>query len=170
MSNKIQNIIFYILVILTGILMFYWFNTVQDDSLTILMYPHARITEIFYNLPMVYVKGIGYLSKDGIIAIGRECMGSRFIVIMFCMAACMFAKYFKGVKKAAWFIICLPISVFVGILVSCIRIVGSIPFIHHVKFPIFHSGIGVSLYLFALTASYVVLSKLIGSVYHEKSI
>jgi exosortase K len=170
MRDKTQNFIFYILVVLTGTLLTYWFNTVQDDILQVLLYPHARITELFHNIPMVYVKGMGYLSDEGTFAIGRECMGSKFMVIMFGMTACMFGKYFNGIKKAVWFIVSLIGALLVGILVSSVRIAGSVIFIHHPEFPLFHSGIGISLYLFALTASYVVLSKLLRSVYYEKSI
>jgi exosortase K len=82
----------------------------------------------------------------------------------------MFAHYFIGVKKAAWFIVSLIGAILVGVLISSVRIVGSVPFIHHPKFPLFHSGIGISLYLFVLTANYVVLSKLVRRVDYEKSI
>lgn len=167
MRDRIHNLIFYCLVLLAAALLPNWFNTMQDDILSILLYPHAHITEILHNIPMTYIKGTGYLSSDGSFAIGRECMGSKFIIIMFGMTACMFAKYFRGVKKAVWFIVSFIGAVLVGVMVSCMRIAGSIPFIQHPKFPLFHSGIGISIYLFALTASYVVLSKLIRRVNHE---
>ncbi len=170
MSDKVHNLIFYLFVAFVSVFLTYWFNTLQDNVLAILLYPHALITKIFYNIPLVYVAGIGYASIDNTFVIGRECMGSKFIVMLFGMTACMFAKYFKNIMKAIWFIASLSGALSIGILISCIRIIGSIPLVAHPKFPLFHSGIGISLYLLTLTISYAALNTLVRSDPHEKNI
>lgn len=160
-NDRMHNMIFYCLAALAAILLAYWFKTAPDNVVKILLYPQARATEIFYHTSLVYLSEVGYSAMDGTFAIGRGCMGSKFIIIMFGMTACMFARYFKGVDKAAWFITCLTGAILVGIIISCIRIIGSVPFAAHPKFALLHSSIGISLYLFALTASYAVLKKLV---------
>lgn len=169
MKDKTYNLIFYLIVALTCFLLLYWFNSLQDNVLRILLYPHAKSAEIFYNIPLVYVNGVGYSAVDGSFAIGRECMGIKFIVIIFGMTACMFANCFIGMKKILWFFTSLLGSILIGIVISCIRIVGSVPFIQHPKFPLFHSGIGISLYFFTLTTSYVLLNKFLRSDIHEEN-
>ena len=169
MSDKIHNIIFYSLVFLVGVSTFYWLKTANDATLKILLQPHARITEIYYNIPLVYKNGVGYLSMDGSFSIGRQCMGSSFTLMMFGMISIMFAQYFRGIYKIAWFATSLLTSILIGIAASCIRIVASVPFIAHPKFALFHSTIGVYLYFLTLMLSYAILNKLIRSNGHEKS-
>ncbi len=169
MKDKAQNILFYFLAVLVGLCLLDGFKTTQDAVLKILLYPHAKAAEIFYNIPLVYTNGIGYSSIDCTFIIGRECMGYHFIVLMFLMNACMFAKHFNGFHKALWFITCLVGAAAAGVLISCIRIVGSIPFVTHEKFALLHSGIGISLYFAALAASYIAVNQLIGSDDNESS-
>lgn len=170
MGDKAQNIIFYCMVVIVGVLLLSWFNAAQDDTVKVLLYPHAKITEIFYNIPLVYREGVGYSSIDGTFAIGRGCMGSRFMMIMFGMTACMFGSYFKGVKKGAWLVISLIGSVFIGILISIIRIIGSVPFVSHPKFVFFHASIGISIYFLALALGQVLLNKIVRSGKNEENI
>ncbi|MGE4284288.1 MAG: exosortase K [Clostridia bacterium] len=162
MNVKVSNHLFYCFVALIGILLTYWFKTAQDDVWELLLYPHARAVEIFYNTPMNYVNGIGYYSIDAVFAIGRECMGYNFIVMMFGMNACMFAKYFKGLHKISWLFISFVGAILIGILISCIRIVGSVPFVTHEKFTLIHSGVGIAFYFFALASTYAIIKNLVG--------
>lgn len=169
MKNKRYNPIFYFLVFLTCLLLTYWFNNIEDSILKILLFPHAKSTEIFYNISLIYINRMGYSAVDGSFSISRECMGSKFIVIIFGMIACMFANYFRGVKKVLWYFISLLGSILIGVMISCIRIVGSVPFVQHPKFHLFHSSIGISLYFFTLTTSYVLLNKFLRSDIHEEN-
>lgn len=169
MKDKVHNILFYFLAVLVGLCLIYGFKTAQDAVLKILLYPHAKAVEIFYNIPLVYTNGIGYSSIGCTFTIGRECMGYHFIVLMFTMNACMFAKHFNGFHKVLWFMISLVGAAAAGVLISSIRIIGSIPFVTHEKFVLLHSGIGISLYFAALAASYISVNKLIGSDRHESS-
>jgi exosortase K len=163
-----QNVLFCFLAILVGLGLIYGFKNAQGDVLKILLYPHAKAAEIFYNMPLVYTNGIGYSSMGCTFTIGRECMGSNFIVLMFTMNACMFAKHFSGFHKVLWLITSLVGSAAAGVLISSIRIIGSIHFVTHEKFAIFHSGIGISLYFAALAASYISVNKLIGGNRNER--
>lgn len=170
MHEKIHNIVLYFIVALISILLFYWLKNAGDPILKNLLLPHARLTEIYYNTSLVYINGIGYSSINGTFTIGRECMGSNFIIMMFGMTSCLFMKHFKGANKLLWLITSLILSIVIGILISCIRIIGSVPFVAHPKFALLHSGIGISLYFCALTASYTILKKLFRSEKNEKSI
>jgi exosortase K len=170
MRNKIHSIIFYCLVALICVLLLSWYKTAKDDIIRILLFPHAKLTEIYYNLSFVYVNGIGYSFMDGAFAIGRACMGSNFIVMMFAMNACLFAKHFEGTGKLIWLVASLFGSIVAGVFISCVRIIGSVPFVANPKFALFHSSIGISLYFLALTASYAILKKLIRGEINEESI
>ena len=170
MKDKIQNLIFYCFTALLAISIAYWVKVLPDHTIAVFLYPHAKITEIFYNTSLLYVKGIGYSSIDGTFAIGRECMGIKFIVMLFGMTACMFVKHFKGFQKVLWCMVSLAGAILIGIFISCIRIIGSIPLVSHPKFPLFHSSIGISLYFLALMLSYTLLNRLFRSDHHEKVI
>ena len=169
MKDKVQNMLFYFLAVLVGLCLIYGVKTAQDAVLKILLYPHVKAVEIFYNIPLAYTNGIGYSSMDCTFTIGRDCMGSNFIVLMFTMNACTFAKHFSGFHKVLWFITSLAGAAAAGVLISSIRIVGSIPFVTHEKFALLHSGIGISLYFAALASSYILINKLIGGARHESS-
>jgi exosortase K len=170
MREKVHNIVFYCITALISIFLFYWLKNADDPIVKSLLLPHAMLTEIYYNTSLAYINGLGYSSINGTFTIGRECMGSNFIIMMFGMTSCVFAKHFKDIKKILWLITSLIMSITIGILISCIRIIGSIPFVTHPKFALLHSGIGISLYFFALTASYIVLKKLFGSEKSEENI
>ena len=170
MSHKTLNITYYCFVAFICMLLLYLLKTVSDDVIKILLYPHARLTEIYYNISLVYVKGSGYSSMNGAFSIGRACMGVNFIIMMFGMTACLFVKHFKGANKAVWLIASLVVSIAIGILVSSIRIIGSVPFVANPKFALFHSSIGISLYFFTLTACYTILKKFIRGEKSEESV
>jgi len=160
-KDKTHNIIFYCLTAVTAVLLTYWFNNTSDHMLKILLYPQARAVEIFYHTSLVYISGIGYSVLDGTFVIGPGCLGVKFIIILFAMTACMFTQYFKGIYKGLWFITSLMAAVLGGIIISCIRIIGSIPFVNHPKFALLHAGIGISLYFFVLMMCYGALNKLV---------
>lgn len=170
MSDRTHNLIFYCLAALFGIILIYWIDNARDEAMRILLYPHAWITEVFYSISLVYIGGMGYTSADGLFAIGRQCMGSKFVMALFGMNACMFAGCFKGLKKAAWFITSLIGAVFLGILVSIIRIVVSVPLVAHPKFALYHASIGIFLYFLALIASYGFLKKIVRGDNYEENI
>ncbi|SFG29448.1 exosortase K [Desulfotomaculum arcticum] len=169
MKDKAQSVLIYFLAVLVGLGLIYGVKTAQDAVLKILLYPHAKAAEMFYNIPLAYTNGIGYSSMDCAFTIGRDCMGSNFVVLMFIMNACMFAKHFNGLYKVLWFITSLIGAAAAGTLISSIRIIGSIPFVTHEKFALLHTGIGISLYFAALAASYISINKLIGGDKHESS-
>lgn len=170
MSIKVHNAIFYCLAFLIGALLLYWLKNADSNTIRILLLPHARLTEIYYNISLIYIDEIGYSSADGAFAIARECMGSNFIIMMFGMTSCLFASHFIGAKKLLWLITSLLLSIVIGILVSCIRIIGSVAFVTNPKFALLHSGVGISLYFFTLTVSYIILKKVFGSEKSEKAI
>ena len=158
-NDNMQNIIYCCLTVLICILILYWVKTATDSILKILLYPHAKLTEIYYNIRLSYINGTGYVSSGGNIVIGRECMGYKFVVMVFSMTSCMFVKYFERFKKVMWFLLSLSGSVAVGVLISCVRIIGSFPFASLEKFPLIHSAIGVFLYFNTLIIIYNVLNR-----------
>lgn len=170
MKDNALNLFFYCLAAIVGVLLFFWFKNADDTTLRLLLLPHAKLTEAYYGVDLFYIEGIGYMSRQGGYAIGRQCMGSSFVLMMFGMTSCMFMAYFKGIKKALWFITSLLLAVCAGVLTSSLRIIGSIPFAAHPEFAIIHSVIGISTYFLTLTASYYALNKLLGSDKIEKAI
>lgn len=161
MKARVQNMLFCFPAVLVGFGLLYGVKNAHDDVLKVLLYPHAKAVEIFYNIPLAYTNGIGYSPVDCTFTISRDCMGSNFIVFMFLMNACMFGKHFNGLHKVLWFITSLVGSAAAGIFISSFRIIGSLPFVTHEQFALLHSGIGISLYFATLAASYIAFDKLI---------
>lgn len=160
MNERVLDLFFCILCILTVILLLSIVARAQDDALQIILCPYAKVSEAFFGMRLSYMAGTGYASPDGTFAIGRECAGEKFIALLFSMSLCMFIKHFMGFgRKALWFLSCLSGSVIVGLLTGSMRIIGSIPFAPHEKFPLIHISTGVFFNFAALVACYGLLNK-----------
>ena len=138
-----------------------------DGALRVMLWPHAKITEAFYHITLHYQNGAGYVAPGGAFAIGQGCMGMNFIVMLFCLVVCVFTRRFAGFRKIPFFALAMAGSVAVGILTSCIRIIGSVPLLSSSQFTALHSGTGAALYLACLVGSYLLLKKATGGT-HEK--
>lgn len=154
------------LALLTGTALLVWFDSAGDAALRVLLWPHAKATEVFFNTVLYYQSGIGYVSTGGSFAVGPACMGVNFIVMLFCLMVCVFTRRFRGFAKAVFFGLALTGSAVIGMFVSCVRIIGSVPFISYEKFSTLHTGIGIALYLATLAGSYILVNKLTGGL-HE---
>ena len=132
-----------------------------DGVFVALLWPYAKATEIFFNLPMFFVSGIGYTANHAAFVIGPSCLGVYFFVMLFLMLCVVFVDRFFGIYKAVWLAASCIGSAVVSLIVSCIRIIGSVPFVTHHKFATMHTAFGAALYFGALIACYVVLNKLL---------
>lgn len=155
------------LALLTGAALLVWFGSAGDGALRVLLWPHAKATEAFFNTTLCYQNGAGYVSPGGSFAIGPACMGMNFIVMLFCLMVCAFTRRFRGLRKAAFFLLALAGSAVTGVVVSCLRIIGSVPFVSLEKFATLHTGVGIALYLAALAGSYLLVNRITGGL-HEK--
>lgn len=135
-------------------------DRLPEDCLRFLLFPHAKAVELFYATPLAYVPGLGYAQLSGGFVITKECMGGNFIIMLFAMNACMFMHHFQGAKKAVWAFCCLLFAVLSGVLLSCLRILGTAPFVASARFDIVHVGNGAALYLLAAIMSYFLCKKL----------
>jgi exosortase K len=161
------NIILGALALAIGAALLLWYGTAGDGVMRVLLWPHAMATEEYYHIPLHYQSGAGYVAAGGSFAIGPGCMGTNFIVMLFCLMACAFTRRFRGIRKAAFFMLALAGSVVTGVIVSCIRIIGSVPFLSMEQFTAIHTGVGIALYLAALAGSYILVNKATGGL-HEK--
>lgn len=143
------------------------YGAAGDDALRVLLWPHAKITGAFYHWALHYQTGVGYVAAGDAFAIGSACMGVNFIVMQFCLLVCVFTRRFRGWRKAVFFLLALTGSAVVGVFVSCIRIIGSIPFLSSGQFTAIHAGIGVTLYLAALVGSYILINRATGGSYEK---
>ena len=144
-----------------------WYGAAGDGALRALLWPHAKAAEAFYHATLRYQDGVGYVAADGGFAIGQGCMGMNFIVMLFCLMACAYTRRFRGARKAAFFVLSLAGSAAVGVLVSCIRIIGSVPLLSSSQFTALHAGTGATLYLAALASIYALVGRATGG-FHEK--
>ncbi|MCL2672651.1 MAG: exosortase K [Clostridiales bacterium] len=160
------DILLGLLAIALGLAALWGFARAGDGALRVLLLPHAKTVEWFYHVPLVYRDGVGYLYSDAF-SIGAACMGLNFIVMLFWMCVCVFTHRFRAWRKPVFFGAALVGSVLLGVSVSCIRILGSIPLIAHAQFAALHTGIGAALYLAALTGVYILLRKITGGLPHE---
>ena len=138
------------------------YGAVGDGALRVLLLPHAKAAEAFYNVALRYRDGAGYVAAGGGFAIGRGCMGVNFIAMLFSMMACAFTRRFRGPRKAVFFVLSLAGSIAVGVLASCIRIIGSVPMLSSSRFAAFHAGTGAALYLATLVCIYALADRATG--------
>lgn len=157
-NNSFINTVYRIFAIILCACLQVLYNSASDHTLSILLYPHAKLVELFYNIDLQYVKGTGYCTLNSIFTISRGCLGLNFIVLMFCMNVILFIHHFRT-RKLLWFVGSLIGSAVIGVLVSGLRIIGSIPFVHHSKFSTIHTGIGISLYLLFFILTFIFIKK-----------
>jgi exosortase K len=155
------------LALVLGVGLLLWYPTAGDAVWRVLLWPHARATEVFYRAALHYQSGAGYVAAGGGFAIGPACMGINFIVMLQGLMVCAFTRRFRGIRKAAFFALALAGSAAFGVVVSCMRIIGSIPFLRMAQFTAIHTGVGIALYMIALVGSYVLVNKATGGL-HEK--
>ena|GEM_PF-1886888 len=155
------------LALAVGMALLLWYNTANDGALRVLLWPHAKATEAFYHLSLHYQSGVGYVAAGGGFAIGPACMGMNFIVMLFCLMVCAFTRRFRGMRKAVFFVLALVDSSVAGVIVSCIRIVGSVPLLSLKQFATIHTGMGIALYMVALVGSYILVNKVTGGLYEK---
>ncbi len=160
MYKKIQNISFSVLSILIGIIFMKIIPTLQNNILKVILYPHKIIVELFYNLDLNYVDDLGYYCNYNNFAITLDCMGYRFITLIFIMLICVFISNFKGIKnKFFWSLFSLIISIIIGLIATFIRIIGSVPFVNHSNFVLLHSVSGTTIHLVTLILIYNITKK-----------
>ena len=143
------------------------YDLAGDNVLRILMWPHAKITEAFYNITLSYQNGVGYAAIGRDFIISPACMGVRFIVMLFCMVICVFTRRFQGLGKITFFALSLAGSVVIGVLASCVRIIGSVPLIMSGQFVALHAGTGVVIYLLTLVGVYILINRATGGSYEK---
>ena len=160
------DIIFGVLALVLGAAALIGYGAAGDGVLRVLLWPHAKITEAFYNTALIYQNGVGYIS--GGFTIGPACMGMNFIVMLFCFTVCVFTRRFKGIYKAAFFMLSVIGSAAAGVIISCIRIIGSVPFLSFARFTTIHTAVGITLYLAALMGSYILINKATGGSYEKQ--
>jgi len=144
------------------------YDSIDDGVLRVLLWPHAKITEAFYNITLPYQNGVGYVALEMDFVIGPACMGIRFIVMLFSMTVCVFVRRFHKFHKIVFFTLSLVGSIAVGVLASCVRIIGSIPLLPTGQFTVTHAGTGVAIYLITLVGTYFLINRATGGSIHEK--
>jgi exosortase K len=155
------------LALVLGLMLLLWYKTAGDAVWRVLLWPHAKATEVFYHTALHYQDGMGYVAAGGGFAIGPACMGINFIVMLQCLMVCAFTRRFRGVRKAAFFALALAGSAVFGVAVSCMRIIGSVPFLRMGQFTAIHTGVGIALYMIALVGSYILVNKATGGFYEK---
>lgn len=166
---KLLDVFIYILAVTCSAAMIISYRFADDKAAQILLWPHAKAIELFYNTNLTYMHGAGYNAPGAAFTIGRDCMGVNFISTMFCMLVCAFVHKFRGIIKFAWFGLSLLISAVIGVFVSILRIIGSVPFISLEKFATLHTWAGIALYFIALLAAYFITKKILGGRDCEKN-
>jgi len=144
------------------------YDSIDDSVLRVLLWPHAKITEAFYNITLPYQNGVGYVALEMDFIIGPACMGIRFIVMLFSMTVCVFVRRFRSYHKIVFFTLSLVGSIVVGVIASCVRIIGSIPLLSSGQFTVTHAGTGVAIYLITLVGIYILINRATGGSVYEK--
>jgi exosortase K len=127
----------------------------SDAALRVILSPYAKSVEIFYNIKMNYIDGIGYNAPGFAFVIGESCTGVNYMAAVFCMMACMFLHRFRRYWKLLWILLWIPGGAAVGVAMTCLRIIGSVPIIYHPMFSTLHAGIGITFYLAGMILCYM---------------
>ena len=143
------------------------YRKTQDGFLSALLWPHAQVVTALYHVPLSYQPGTGYVAAGNHYAIGSACMGINFIIMLFLLIICVFVNHYSGFWKIVFFITTFVGSVIIGMITSCIRIIGSIPFTTLGQFSTIHTGIGITLYLAALISCYFLTNKITGGIHEQ---
>jgi exosortase K len=159
MHKKIRKIsvdlVFYLACIAIAAAVLVAAKNPSDAALKVILTPYAKAVEVFYNIKMTYTNGIGYSAPGLAFAIGESCMGVNYMAVVFCMMACMFLHRFRRFWKLLWMLLWIPGAAAVSVVMTCLRIVGSVPIVSHPMFSTLHAGIGISFYLAGMGVCYM---------------
>lgn len=169
-NDKNQNLILVVFILLVSWFLLSWLRDAPDSVMSILLYPHKLMAELFYNIDLNYIEGAGYGSYGWAFVIGRECLGYNFTLLLFSMTACTFIKHFSRMYKFIWLGACFGGSLVIGILASTMRIIGSILFLNNEKFALIHLTIGTFIYFLTLVAVFGLIKFFVGRVRLEKAV
>jgi len=168
-KNMRISAIYMVLAIALGVLVLAWFGAADESVVAVMLRPYAYAVHVMYNIDTVFISGVGYVAANGSFAIGRACMGLRFTTMLFSMLVCLFTHRFHGLHKTIWFVCTLVASVLVGLFITSLRILGSIPFASFKAFVPLHTAIGAAFYILAIIGCYFAAKKLTGAIYNEKA-
>ena len=138
------------------------YGLIGDGALRVLMWPHAAIAGAYFHITLPYHNGIGYVALEKDFIIGPACMGIRFIVMLFCMTVCFFVHRFHGARKIAFFALSLVGSAVIGVIASCVRIIGSVPLLSSGMFTAIHAGSGTVIYLLTIIGVFFLVNRISG--------
>ena len=165
--QNVADILYGALALALGAAMLIGYDSADDGALRALLWPHANITGAFYRITLLYQDGVGYVALERAFVLGPACMGARFIAMLFCMTVCFFVRRFRGLHKIAFFALSLIGAIAVGILASCVRIIGSVPLLSTGQFTAIHAGTGIVIYLATLVGVYALMNRATGGSYEK---
>ena len=156
----LENVPYYLLstVLATGCGIYA--EKLPDRVLRVLLWPHALAVEVFFNVKTHFVAGEGYAAAGLPIFIGTQCSGISFICLTFLLLSYLFIHRFQKCEKPVWFVLAAILSVISGILLTTLRIIGSVPLVGSEQFSTFHAGVGISIYTMGLIAIYNAADRL----------
>ena len=160
-----KNIAYYFIccvVITAAALTYYACAAYEPDGvMRLLLAPYARAAELFMNMNMRYADGIGYTAPELPFSIGSNCSGVNYMAALYCMMTFMFLHKIPKKYKLLWIAAWAPGAAAVGITITALRIIGSIPLAGYERFSTLHAGIGISFYLAGMILCFMVTEKLL---------
>lgn len=166
-----SNVIFYVVTALIVVIVKLFYNVCDVSRLLFILFPVTKLTEIFTGINFYFEQGIGYVSYDGSIVIGKSCVGLNFFIIALCMFVFSFIKVFSNIKaKVLVFLVFIASSYIATIVVNFFRIAGSILILKAgflsgiIDKDILHKATGILFYFFFLVVCYYLAHKFIVKV------
>ena len=126
-----------------------------DKAMRYILAPYAKCVELFMNIYMSYIEGVGYSTPGLLFTIGENCSGLNYMAALFGMTGIMFVHKLPENRKLLWVALCAPGSAAVGVVMTALRIIGSIPIVGYARFSTLHAGIGISFYLAGMILCYL---------------
>lgn len=161
--------LFYIFVLLMAVGLKSYYSHARSDNLGWILAPTAGVVKYLSGIAFEKEDGAGFVNRANRIIIAPSCAGVNFLIIAFCMAACLGLHRLKSTcLKIFWLVNSAVWAYVLTIAVNAIRIVASIYlynadiYYHGLTPERLHRIEGIFIYFFFLCLFYMTLDKIIG--------
>ncbi len=173
LNLKDKTIFFYSISIVFIVAMSYISKNIDISHLKFLLYPVSKFIEMYFNIELFFIDGLGYGDINNSFIIGKSCLGLNFFILLIGIFIPKLIAQKNKLKSSLLFIIA---AYFITIITNFIRISSSIYFLgfnfEKEKFLFIHSSIGIITYLTSLIISFYFISKILkeGELKNENEI
>ncbi len=123
--------------------------------------PYVYALNAFYLIVFEYVPELGYREINGIIVIGKDCVGSKLFISLFLIFSFCYDYNHDGMLKGVLmiFLTCIT-ALAMAFIITLFRITASIPFYGMKDFKLIHTILSLLIYFGSSLGLYSILTYL----------